>query len=201
MAKILKTALATLGALGLLVVPAVTLSAPPSTTYNTTLEATDQASKIAYYFGSLQLTVGSDGVVHGWYLPQYDSTYTPVTGSYKAGKYWLTIGNGQFQVYATKQADGSLAGSATNTAIAKGQPLFPPSNSGSSLGPNPQSSIAPTQQSSPIDSATQEVSPYTQTLVAASELVPPTNDSSNSVSTSQNLYPQTFQFYARPTHG
>lgn len=130
----LKRAMVAILAVGSLLIPAYALATPAQVGYNTTLQATDPATRVAYFFGTLQLSVSDDGLVHGWYQPQYDGSYTPVTGSYKNGKYWLTLGNGAFQVFATKMRDGSLSGTATNTDI-----------------------------------------------------------------TSKNLYPQTFDFYARPT--
>ncbi|HXW50475.1 MAG TPA: hypothetical protein VEJ41_00675 [Candidatus Acidoferrales bacterium] len=112
-----KSTLIALTAAALMGAPAYALAAPAQVAYTTTLQATDPASRIAYFYGSLQLTVGPDGLVHGWYQPQYGGSFTPVTGSYKDGKYWLTFGSGSFQVFATKQADGTIAGTATNSTI------------------------------------------------------------------------------------
>lgn len=145
----LKHTVVALIAAGALFAPAYALATPSQVGYSTTLQATDPSTKVAYYFGTLRLSVSNDGIVHGWYQAQYDGTYTPVTGSEKSGKYWLTVGNGEFQVFATKMRDGTLAGTATNTAISQNQPLFVTSQQ------------APTA--------------------------------------SNNLYPQTFNFYAKPS--
>jgi hypothetical protein len=145
----LKRTVVALVAAGAFFAPALALATPAQVGYSTTLQATDPATKTAYFFGTLQLTVSDGGIIHGWYQPQYDGTYTPVTGSYKNGKYWLTIGNGAFQVFATKMRDGSLSGTATNTQITQNQPLF-----------------------------------------AAMQMQP---------GSSGNLYPQTFEFYAKPS--
>lgn len=92
--------------------------------YTTTLQATDPASKIAYLYGSLTLTTAPNGIVRGYYKPDPDGSFIPVQGSYKDGKYWLSIGSGALQVYATKQADGSLVGTATQAAlVTNGQPF------------------------------------------------------------------------------
>jgi hypothetical protein len=145
----LKHMVVALVAAGALFAPAYALATPAQVGYSTTLQATDPATKIAYYFGTLRLSVSDQGIIHGWYQAQYDGTYTPVTGSYKSGKYWLTIGNGEFQVFATKMRDGTLAGTATDTAITQNQTLFS------------TTTLAPTA--------------------------------------SNNLYPQTFNFYAKPS--
>lgn len=111
----LKLALVAVVAAGAVV---VSLSAAQASTgYTTTLKATDPATKVAYFYGTLSLDVASNGIVHGYYKAQYEDGFVPVQGSYRDGKYWLTIGDGLYQVYATKQADGSLAGSASQTAL------------------------------------------------------------------------------------
>jgi hypothetical protein len=50
--------------------------------YTTTLQATDPKTKIAYFYGSLWLTVEPNGVVQGWYKPQYADSYNAVQGLY-----------------------------------------------------------------------------------------------------------------------
>lgn len=103
---------------GALIAPLCVLAQPTSQTgYKTTLQATDPASKVAYLYGSLTLATAPDGIVRGYYKPDPDGSFIPVQGSYKDGKYWLSFGSGALQVYATKQADGTLAGSATQAVL------------------------------------------------------------------------------------
>lgn len=118
-----KVALAVAAMAGALFAPRIS-AAEPQSSYTTTFQATDQASKTAYFYGTLSLDVASSGIVRGWYRAQYEGTYVPVSGSYKDGKYWLSFDNGAFYVYGTRQADGSIAGSASQTLNPAARDLF-----------------------------------------------------------------------------
>jgi hypothetical protein len=100
-------------AAGVLLVPAYAL-ASPQVAYTTTFQASGPTMLPGDYYGSLTLTVAADGIVHGWYRPQYGD-YVAVVGSERNGAYWLTFGdNGTFVVTATRQIDGTLKGTASN---------------------------------------------------------------------------------------
>ena len=93
--------------------------------YNTMLQATPPLLQPDKRYGSLKFEVSSDGIIHGWYRPQ-DGGFVPVDGSVKDGKYWLEVGDaGNFQIFATKQPDGTLEGTATNVGVRAG--IFPAS--------------------------------------------------------------------------
>ncbi|GEM_PF-4314150 len=92
--------------------------------YTTTLQPTGPSMTLGDYYGTLTLRVASDGIVQGWYKPQYGD-FTPVQGSLQNGSYWLQIGNqGSFQINATEQKDGTLKGTATNLGFSRGD--YPP---------------------------------------------------------------------------
>ena len=97
-----------------LAVPAVAFAQPSSgqVTYKIAMEETTPMSLPGNYQGTLKLTVGSDGIVQGWYFPDDTAPAISVTGSEKKGEYWLTFGEGNFQIDASAQSDGKLVGSA-----------------------------------------------------------------------------------------
>jgi hypothetical protein len=114
MSKRLKIVLVATAAAVAVLVPVIA-QATSTESYTTTLQATDPATKIGYFYGSLTLTI-AHGIVQGWYKPQYDDGYVRVQGSYKNGQYWLSFANSALQVYAMKQHDGTLKGTATDAA-------------------------------------------------------------------------------------
>src|SRR5581483_7679450 len=83
-------------ALGALPIAGQAATAEPSTTYTTAL--TQTYGSLAPYTGSLKLTVGSDGIVRGYYFPaDYSASYIPVTGGRTGDRIWFDIGNdGQY---------------------------------------------------------------------------------------------------------
>jgi hypothetical protein len=116
----LQNALAVAAALTLLIAPTQILAAPPLS-YTTRLERTGPATLpgIYYFRGSLTLTVGSDGIAHGWYR-QEDGGFVPVEGSLKDGHFWLDVGdNGALQIYAVREPNGTLDGTATNVGSSR----------------------------------------------------------------------------------
>jgi hypothetical protein len=122
--KNLKTSLiAAAAASALALTPAFALASTQQA-YTTTLQPAGPTMLLGNYYGSLKLTVSSDGIVQGWYQPEYGN-YIAVSGSDQNGTYWLTFGNGgAFQIYAVKQSDGTLKGTATNVEPTAGP--FPP---------------------------------------------------------------------------
>lgn len=85
------------------------------TTYTTTLTESQPMPSYAPYGGQLRLTVASGGEVNGWYIPDDQTNFIPVTGGMQNGQMWLTVGNaGDLRIVATVEKDGSLVGSATD---------------------------------------------------------------------------------------
>ncbi|HXM19135.1 MAG TPA: hypothetical protein VN934_10080 [Candidatus Tumulicola sp.] len=120
----IRTIALTLGALtaaAALAAPAVASAqvAIPLTTYTTSLTQVGPLASPGAYTGKLTFTVSPDGIVQGWYVPDDESTYVPVSGGEKDGKLWLNIGDrGSLQITADVLADGSLSGSGFETAAA-----------------------------------------------------------------------------------
>lgn len=98
-------------ALGALPIAGLAATAEPSTTYTTAL--TQTYGSLAPYTGSLKLTVGSDGIVRGYYFPaDYSASYIPVTGGRTGDRIWFDIGNdGQYHVIA-RVSNGQITGTA-----------------------------------------------------------------------------------------
>lgn len=80
--------------------------------YSTTLSETDPQSQTGFFPGTLQFAVSSVGIVSGWYREAPQGNYVPVSGSCDRSRCWFTLDNGNFQISATRQPDGTLAGSA-----------------------------------------------------------------------------------------
>jgi hypothetical protein len=84
--------------------------------YATVLTQTGPAAEFSSFTGVLKLSVSSNGIVQGWYMPDYATYFIPVTGSSKDGRLWLSIGeSGQLQVNASVQRGGKIVGSAFET--------------------------------------------------------------------------------------
>lgn len=83
-------------------------------TFATSLTQTGPAASSGSYTGSLRMTISSDGLVNGWYIPADQPSFIPVVGGSADGKIWFDIGTAQpLHVEGSIQKDGSLAGSAT----------------------------------------------------------------------------------------
>ena len=81
-------------------------------TYTTILTENGPMQLGGYFTGTLEITISSDGIVNGWYIPDYRS-FVSVTGSDKNGKLWLNVGDaGRLQIRADIQKDGRIVGSA-----------------------------------------------------------------------------------------
>ena len=104
-----------IGAAAAVVIAPVAASAQtnqPVVSYSTTLSETDPQSQTGFFPGTLQFVVSSGGIVSGWYREAPQGNYVPVSGSCDQGRCWFTLDNGNFQINATRQSDGTLAGSA-----------------------------------------------------------------------------------------
>lgn len=97
--------------MGALPIAGQAATAEPSTTYTTAL--TQTYGSLAPYTGSLKITVGSDGIVRGYYFPaDYSASYIPVTGGRTGDRIWFDIGNdGQYHVIA-HVSNGQITGTA-----------------------------------------------------------------------------------------
>lgn len=106
---------------------ALPAAASAPTTYTTTLTQVLPGPSAGEFDGKLQLTISPDGIINGYYIPQYDGGFVPVTGGIVNGSYWLDIdvANG-LRVNGRVGADGSLIGTATTVPDASldgGQPF------------------------------------------------------------------------------
>jgi hypothetical protein len=100
---------------------AVTLARAAATqkAYTTTLTEV-MPSPLGYaWTGTLKLTVSPEGIVHGWYIPDAEASFIPVTGNLKHAKLWLDVGmDGSLQINADMHRNGKLVGSATDLSTA-----------------------------------------------------------------------------------
>ncbi|HXW77214.1 MAG TPA: hypothetical protein VEJ20_07385 [Candidatus Eremiobacteraceae bacterium] len=115
MRNLMTSATAALAAATLLSAPAIaSAESAPTFTYATTLRQTQPLPSGGVYTGSLRLTVASDGIVNGWYIPSDEGRFIAVTGGEQDGKFWLQVGdNGDFQIFGTVAKNGALNGSVT----------------------------------------------------------------------------------------
>ena len=116
-----------IAAVAIFATPALTLADNAPQTYVTSLTESGISASPVPYRGTLELTISSDGVVSGWYRPDYNGSFIPVTGGERSGKLWLNIGeSGQLQLTADVQKDGSLIGSAVDDgmSVRAGAPTF-----------------------------------------------------------------------------
>lgn len=83
-------------------------------TYKTTFSRIPGPS--APWTGSLQLTIHSDGIIQGYYRPDGDQGFIPVTGGRDGDNVWLEIGrDGGFHVDGTLH-NGVITGAAMDEA-------------------------------------------------------------------------------------
>ena len=88
--------------------------AAAATTYATVLKQITPLPSAGEFPGRLNLAVSGDGIVSGWYVPDYDGDVQTVTGGKTGHDLWLEIGNrGAFHVNAVVRKDGSIVGTAT----------------------------------------------------------------------------------------
>ncbi len=88
------------------------LQASP-TSYSTVMTQTQPLPSAGVLAGRLNISVGADGIVGGWYVPE-DGTTSIVTGVQQGDSIRLEIGSsGSLRIYGTITKDGSIIGSAT----------------------------------------------------------------------------------------
>ena len=101
-----------LAAAALIAAPAQSF-ADTQSTYTTVFTQTQPLPSAGAYPGSMRLTVSSDGIVNGWYIPSPSADFIPISGGEKDGKFWLNIGrSGDLLVQGTVAKNGALVGSA-----------------------------------------------------------------------------------------
>lgn len=122
MIRNIAAALGTLLLFLVLAAPATSVAAqPPLKVYATKLTQINPARVGAEYAGTLKITIASDGIVSGWYIPESQPRFIPVTGGSEDGRIWFDIGErGQLHFQGTFQKDGSLTGSATEFTSQEG---------------------------------------------------------------------------------
>jgi hypothetical protein len=99
-------------AAALVAAPAQSL-ADTQSTYSTIFTQTQPLPSAGTYPGSMRLTISSDGIVNGWYIPSPSANFIPIGGGEKDGKFWLNIGrSGDLLVQGTIAKNGALVGSA-----------------------------------------------------------------------------------------
>jgi hypothetical protein len=120
MTKILTTyggAIAGLACAAVLAMSMTPALAASPTTYSTTITQVQPGPTAGEYDGRLQLTISPDGIISGYYIPEYDGNFVPVTGGEENGSYWLDIaGSTDLHISGRVDADGSLVGTATTMA-------------------------------------------------------------------------------------
>jgi hypothetical protein len=117
MTKILTTyggAIAGLACAAVLAMPMTPSLAASPTTYSTTITQVQPGPTAGEYDGKLQLTISPDGIISGYYIPEYDGNFVPVSGGEENGSYWIDIaGPTDLHISGRVAADGSLIGTAT----------------------------------------------------------------------------------------
>jgi hypothetical protein len=103
----------------LIAAPAQSL-ADTQSTYTTVFTQTQPLPSAGIYPGSMRLTVSSDGIVNGWYIPSPSADFIPISGGEKDGKFWLNIGrSGDVLVQGAIAKNGALIGSAVERNAAE----------------------------------------------------------------------------------
>ena len=80
------------GAVVLATAPNAALAAGGDRSYNLNTRIVEQAPSVGEYDGSLRLHVSADGIVSGFYRPDADARFIPVTGGLSGNRLWLEIG-------------------------------------------------------------------------------------------------------------
>jgi hypothetical protein len=117
MTKILTTyggAIAGLACAAVLAISVTPALAASPTNYTTTITQVQPGPTAGEYDGKLQLTISPDGIISGYYIPEFDGSFVPVSGGEENGSYWLDIaGPTDLHISGRVGADGSLVGTAT----------------------------------------------------------------------------------------
>jgi len=106
---------------------ALASSATTGTSYTTVMTQTLPIPSAGVFPGKLDLKVSSDGIVSGWYQPDYEGSTVSVTGGKQGDQLWLDIGqSGAVRIVATVQKDGSIVGTAQGLHAATLLPMDEP---------------------------------------------------------------------------
>jgi hypothetical protein len=108
--------LATLVLAAAMTFPAAARAADSTTVhYATTMSEMPYSSPLT---GTLDLTVGRDGIVHGYYFPADAAVmFLPVVGGQSGASIWLDIGNESIVHVQGEVKDGAISGSAYQGSV------------------------------------------------------------------------------------
>jgi opacity protein-like surface antigen len=74
------------------VAPIAASAAAADRTYDVRTRIVEQAPSVGEYDGLLALRVSAGGIVSGYYRPDDNPRFIPVTGGVSGGKFWIDIG-------------------------------------------------------------------------------------------------------------
>jgi len=74
------------------VAPVAANATAANRTYDIRTRIVEQAPSVGEYDGLLQLRVSADGIVSGYYRPDDNPRFVPVTGGVSGGRFWIDIG-------------------------------------------------------------------------------------------------------------
>lgn len=94
-------------------------AAQSATSYTTVMTQTLPIPSAGVFPGKLDLKVSSDGIVSGWYTPDYEGSAVSVAGGVEGDQLWLDLGEfGSVRIVATLQKDGTIVGTASGLRTA-----------------------------------------------------------------------------------
>jgi hypothetical protein len=101
--------------------------APAATSYTTVMTQMLPVPSAGVFPGKLNLKVSSDGIVSGWYSPDYEGATVSVAGGVQGDQLWLDLGEfGSVRIVATLHKDGTIVGTASGLRAASLLPLDSP---------------------------------------------------------------------------
>jgi len=102
-------------------------TASAATYYTTVMTQTLPVPSGGVFPGKLNITISSDGVVSGWYSPDYEGATVSVAGGREGDQLWLDFGDfGAVRILATLQKDGTIVGTAAGLGASTLLPLDSP---------------------------------------------------------------------------
>jgi len=100
---------------------------PTTTSYTTVMAQTLPVPSGGIFPGKLNIKVSSDGIVSGWYAPDYEGATVSVAGGKEGDQLWLDFGDsGAVRIVATLQKDGTIVGTAAGVRASSLLPLDSP---------------------------------------------------------------------------
>jgi len=86
-------ACATTALAALLATPFIADAAAAERSYELQTRMVEQAPGVGEYDGALQLRVSPDGIVSGYYRPDANPRFIPVSGGIAGDRFWIELGN------------------------------------------------------------------------------------------------------------